>query len=97
VERAALAQLRELDSRRRQDDLLDRTELAQWFGIPVSAIDATLNSEQARYALDEITTCRADQCLGARRDEIIDEYSKSGSSLLELLILDMSVHRCLPN
>lgn len=97
IEQGALARLRELDSRRGAGDLLELSEIAKSFGASTDVLTGMIKTKEANDALHKLARCRKGGCGNMLRDEIIDQYKEIGSSFLELLLLDMSVHRCIRN
>jgi hypothetical protein len=100
IENAALHRLKEVDSARGPDGLLDLNELARVLRTTEAAVAGTIQTTEAKEAMAALDSCGARQCSKADRDEVLERFKKAamsnaGLSFFELVFIDMRLHRCL--
>jgi hypothetical protein len=99
IERQALARLHELDLRRGPDAFLPLSAIAEFLDLPLDSIRETIKTSEGTDALAALAHCNEQQCGKEQHEAPISRYkselaSRLEAPLLELLLLDMSVHRC---
>jgi hypothetical protein len=99
VERQASARLRELDSRREPDDFLPISAIAEALRLPPDKLNEAIKTGAGKDTLAVLVRCDEQLCSSEARKAAVDRYkaqleAPSETSLFELLLLDMSVHRC---
>jgi hypothetical protein len=96
----ARQQLRDLDSRRRQD-FAEVSAIANSWGVTAQTVARGIRSKEVKDALGELDGCARGAPANAACKEVVPHFKGSDmphveASLIDLLLLDMGSHRCLP-
>jgi hypothetical protein len=99
IENEALVQLHKLDLRREPNGFLSLSAIAEELNLPPDKVRAVIRTGAGEDALTELVRCHEQSCGREASKTVIDRYKmRSGASsdipLLELLLLEMSAHRC---
>ncbi len=99
IEDQALVQLHKLDLRRGPDGFLSLSAIAEELNLPPDQVRAEIRTGAGEDALAELVRCHEESCGREARKTAIDRYKvQSGMSsdipFFELLLLEMSAHRC---
>ena len=99
VEKQASARLSELESRREPDDFLPFSTIAERSQFPPDRITEVIKTDAGKNTFAALASCDEHLCSGEVRKAAVDRYKAklealSQIPLFELLLLDMSVHRC---
>ena len=98
MERRARARLRELDLRRGSHDVADLADIAGSLGTTTAAASAAIRTAAVKEVVAGLDKCGPDQSANADCEEAVTQASgkaRAATSLIELLFLDMSVHKCI--
>ena len=95
LEQLGTSRLREIDLRRGANGTAELSDIAKALEISTEEAKTTIRSKAAAEALER---CRPDKADLAECETAIAEYKheavSSGASFLELLLVDMSAHKC---
>jgi hypothetical protein len=99
IERQALARLHELDLRRAPDGFLPLSAVAESWNISPEDVRQTIATSEGKVAFAAMARCHERQCGREEREVAISQYksrveARLETPLFELLLLDMSAHRC---